>query len=101
MKRKIRLLIGTCTLLSCLSAWPQDSAPAKSDSKAPQPQASPSYVTGPDDTLYISVWKEPELTNNLPVRADGMISMPLLNDVQAAGLTPMQLSASITEKLRS
>jgi polysaccharide export outer membrane protein len=57
-------------------------------------------VIGPDDALFVSVWKEPDLTNSLPVRADGMISMPLLNDVQAAGLTPMQLSASITEKLK-
>jgi polysaccharide export outer membrane protein len=57
-------------------------------------------VIGPDDTLYISVWKEPDLTNTLPVRADGMISMPLLNDVQASSLTPMQLAASITEKLK-
>jgi polysaccharide export outer membrane protein len=40
------------------------------------------------------------LTNTLPVRADGMISMPLLNDVQASSLTPMQLAASITEKLK-
>ena len=57
-------------------------------------------MIGADDTLFISVWKEPELTNSLPVRADGMISMPLLNDVQAAGLTPMQVAASITEKLQ-
>ena len=63
-------------------------------------QVGPSYVIGADDTLAISIWKEPELTNVLPVRADGMISMPLLNDIQAAGLTPMQLAASITEKLK-
>ena len=47
-----------------------------------------------------SVWKEPELTETLPVRPDGKISMPLLNDVPAAGLTPSQLAASITEKLK-
>jgi polysaccharide export outer membrane protein len=82
-----------------LSAGAQSSAPAKG-APAPLPQASPSYVIGADDTLYVSVWKEPDLTNTLPVRADGMISMPLLNDVQAAGLTPMQLAASITEKLK-
>ena len=46
------------------------------------------------------MWKENELTNTLPVRPDGMISMPLLNDVQAAGLTPMQLAASLTDKLK-
>src|SRR3954468_9321627 len=67
---------------------------------APTSQAGPTYVIGPDDTLYISVWKEPDLTETLPVRADGKISMPLLNDVQAAGLTPMQLGAALTDKLK-
>jgi len=66
----------------------------------PASQAGPTYVIGPDDTLYISVWKEPDLTETLPVRADGKISMPLLNDVQAAGLTPMQLGAALTDKLK-
>ena len=59
-----------------------------------------SYLIGPEDTLHISVWKEPELTATLPVRSDGKISLPLLNDVTAAGLTPMQLAASVTEKLK-
>jgi polysaccharide export outer membrane protein len=62
--------------------------------------AGATYVIGADDTLHIDVWKEPDLTATLPVRPDGMISLPLLNDVQAAGLTPMQLAASITEKLK-
>lgn len=58
------------------------------------------YVIGADDTLHISVWKEPDLSETLPVRPDGKISMPLLNDVTAAGLTPLQLKDSITEKLK-
>ncbi len=62
--------------------------------------APPSYVIGPEDTVHVSVWKESDLTTTLPVRPDGMISLPLLNDVQAAGLTPMELSASITTKLK-
>jgi polysaccharide export outer membrane protein len=62
--------------------------------------AAPDYVIGADDTLHISVWKEPDLTATLPVRPDGKISLPLLNDVPAAGLTPLQLGASITEKLK-
>jgi polysaccharide export outer membrane protein len=62
--------------------------------------AGPDYVIGPDDLLKISVWKETDLTNTLPVRPDGKISMPLLDDVQAAGLTPMQLANSLTEKLK-
>src|SRR5882724_3700200 len=87
---------------------PQDgktASSAASNSKATaQPReplsiAGPDYVIGADDTLHISVWKEPDLTNTLPVRPDGKISMPLLNDVQAAGLTPMQLATSLTEKL--
>ena len=107
MNRTLVLLVGFGTLLNGFSALAQNSAPttnnggaAAPDVKAPQSQVGPSYVIGPDDTLYISVWKEPDLTNTLPVRADGMISMPLLNDVQASTLTPMQLAASITEKLK-
>jgi polysaccharide export outer membrane protein len=84
-------------IFSALAAG-QDSTQAKDP--APTSQASPTYVIGPDDTLYISVWKEPDLTETLPVRADGKISMPLLNDVQAAGLTPMQLGAALTDKLK-
>jgi polysaccharide biosynthesis/export protein len=67
---------------------------------APEPQAVSDYVIGADDTLRISVWKETDLTETLPVRPDGKISMPLLNDIPAAGLTPLQLKDSITEKLR-
>jgi polysaccharide export outer membrane protein len=63
-------------------------------------QVPAEYVIGADDTLHISVWKEPDLTATLPVRPDGKISLPLLNDVPAAGLTPMQLKDSITEKLK-
>jgi len=101
MKRTIQMLIGTGLILSGLLAWTQNSAPAKSPAApTPLPQVSASYVIGADDTIFVSVWKEPDLTNTLPVRADGMISMPLLNDVQAAGLTPMQLAASITDKLK-
>jgi polysaccharide biosynthesis/export protein len=84
-------------ILPALAAG-QDSAQAKDP--APTSQAGPTYVIGPDDTLYISVWKEPDLTETLPVRADGKISMPLLNDVQAAGLTPMELGAALTDKLK-
>ncbi len=60
----------------------------------------PNYIIGAQDVLDISVWKEPDLTKTVPVRPDGKISMPLLNDVQAAGLTPRQLGLLITESLR-
>ncbi len=106
MNRIFGFLLGAVYLLSCLPASTQNTAPDKDTtpvadaSKQPAPQAGPSYQIGADDTLYVSVWKEPDLTSTLPVRADGMISMPLLNDVQAAGLTPMQLAAAITDKLK-
>ena len=75
-------------------------ATATTPPKEPMSVVGPDYVIGADDNLHISVWKEPDLTNTLPVRPDGKISMPLLNDVQAAGLTPMQLADSLTEKLK-
>jgi polysaccharide biosynthesis/export protein len=58
------------------------------------------YLIGADDVLDVNVWKEQELTRTLQVRPDGKISMPLLNDIQAAGLTPTQLAQAITEKLK-
>src|SRR5438477_3064922 len=100
MKRNIAVVIGAVLILGA-AVWAQNSPPKDSGTTNTQaPQASPSYVIGPDDTLAVNVWKEPDLTATLPVRADGMISLPLLNDVQAAGLTPMQLAASISEKLK-
>ncbi len=67
---------------------------------AAQPATSdPNYVIGPSDELNIDVWKEPDVSRTVPVRPDGKISLPLLNDIQAAGQTPMQLAAVISEKL--
>jgi polysaccharide export outer membrane protein len=60
----------------------------------------PSYEIGAEDQLNVSVWKEPDISRMVPVRPDGKISLPLINDVQAAGLTPMQLAMSISEKLK-
>ncbi len=60
----------------------------------------PAYIIGPEDVLDINVWKEPDMTRTVPVRPDGKISLPLINDVQAAGSTPQQLAATVTEKLR-
>ncbi len=59
-----------------------------------------SYIIGPQDVLDISVWKEPDFTRVAPVRPDGKISLPLINDVQAAGLTPVQLGASLAVMLK-
>src|SRR5229473_7141875 len=58
------------------------------------------YRIGPQDVVQIDVWKEPEITRTIPVRPDGKISLPLLNDVQAAGLTAMQLAGVISDGLK-
>jgi polysaccharide export outer membrane protein len=57
------------------------------------------YLIGPEDMLLISVWKNESLSRTLPVRPDGKISMPLLHDIQASGLTPMQLRDKIAAAL--
>jgi polysaccharide export outer membrane protein len=62
-------------------------------------QPDPSYRLGPEDQLRISVWDNKELTLDLVVRPDGKISMPLLQDVPAEGLTAAQLAADIQEGL--
>ena len=73
---------------------------ANKPSTAPATAPVEEYKIGAQDILRIDVWKEAELTRTVPVRPDGKISLPLLNDVQAAGLTPTQLSSVITEGLK-
>ena len=105
---KLMLILGlgmaSLSLLAQTSAANKPEA-GKSDGSgagevAQDPRAGSDYVIGADDTLHISVWKEPDLSETLPVRPDGKISMPLLNDITAAGLTPLELKDSITEKLK-
>ena len=88
-----------------------DTPPAKSDQAAPAPAAKPEdappakpaesgYVISPGDVLAVQVWKEPEVSTTVPVRPDGKISLPLLNDVQAAGLTASALTADLSDRLK-
>lgn len=66
-----------------------------------RPPAAPvsEYKIGVDDVLEISVWENPLVSRVVPVRPDGRISLPLLNDIQAVGLTPMELQKSLTSAL--
>ena len=66
---------------------------------AAKPAAEAEYKIGPQDVVRIDVWKEPEISRTIPVRPDGKISLPLLNDVQASGLTAMELAGAIREGL--
>ena len=80
----------------------RDDAASSADNKTAPIAATtnPAYLIGPEDVLDISVWKEPDVSRVVPVRPDGRISLPLINDVQAAGLSPQQLAGSVQEKLK-
>jgi len=112
MKSAWKAAVAALVLISGIALAQDDAAPPADKSApdavasdkaaiaAPTSQVTPEYVIGPEDVLHIAVWKEADLTATLPVRPDGKISLPLLNDVQAAGLTPKQLADSVTEKLK-
>jgi len=59
------------------------------------------YVIGDEDVLQISVWGNQELSVTVPVRPDGKISVPLLGDVQATGVTPQELKANWNRVFRN
>jgi len=110
MKNVWRISILLVTLTLAAGALAQSSnAVANNSPSADKPttgstgggtQSTSDYIIGADDVLHISVWKEPDLSETLPVRPDGKISMPLLGDVDAAGMSPTDLGKSITEKLK-
>jgi len=95
--------IGAMLAAGILQA--QEAAKSASTQARPATQsavatADASYKIGPQDVLRVDVWKEVEISRSVPVRPDGKISLPLLNDVQAAGLTAMDLANVITEGLK-
>lgn len=67
---------------------------------APAPHDN-SFVIGAGDVLAVNVWKEPDISRSVPVRSDGKISLSLIGDVQAEGLTPLKLEQSIADKLKN
>jgi len=97
------LAVATVLVLSILTPSVQAQAPAGSSSERSASQApsveTETYRIGPEDLLQISVWKNETLTRTVPVRPDGMISLPLVNDVKAAGLTAVELREVLTRKL--
>lgn len=106
------LLTATWLLFTFGSSQEPQKAPAKSEStqkagasetEAPAPAVKANdteYKIGAQDILRIDVWKEEQLTRTVPVRPDGKVTLPLMNDIQAAGLTPMELAAVVSEGLK-
>ena len=100
MKRKcIERVTAACVLCALALVSTVLAVPPIAE-KAPEPSTSGDYRIGVGDVLNIQVWKEVDLTRSVPVRPDGKISFPLLDDLQAAGLTPLELKLVLTERLK-
>jgi polysaccharide export outer membrane protein len=99
MFRARQFCLAVFLMLAVVPAKAQEPAGSHQTAQSPVPAipdetvkksatADPNYVIGAQDVLDVNVWKEPDVSRTVPVRPDGKISLPLLNDVQAAGLTP-------------
>lgn len=86
----------TPVALASTSAYVAASGPTEARPAAALP---PDYRIGPEDVLEIDVWNKAELSRKVPVRPDGQISLPLVNDIQASGLTPMELRSRLLARL--
>jgi polysaccharide export outer membrane protein len=104
----LRLLAASLLFLSAVSAAsaqvpsPRGAIPAARATALANSNAldtAVEYQIGPEDVLDISVWKNPELSRTVPVRPDGKVSLPLLNDFRAAGLTPSDLREQLVARL--
>ena len=86
--------LGALSLGGCAAKGPEASPVSTTTTDAAN------YVIGPGDTLQISVWRSPELSTSVPVRPDGRISTPLVEDIVAAGRTPAELGREIEVRLK-
>jgi len=104
MNARLRIVsLGCCFVLRAAGLRTE---PARSEDR---PNSKPAaviplvvdadYKIGPQDVLRIDVWKEPDISRTIPVRPDGKVSLPLLNDVQAAGLTACNSGVAAREPL--
>jgi len=92
------VLLGSGVIAPALAdAQTPVAAPPERDANRSTPPES--YRIGPEDVLQVSVWKNMDISRSVVVRPDGKISLPLVNDVQAAGLTPLELRDVLTKKL--
>jgi polysaccharide export outer membrane protein len=93
--------LGSVTLIaaSAASAAEPAVAPAAAPSIASAAATTADYLIGPGDTLQVFVWRNPDLTVTVPVRPDGKISTPLVEDMVAVGKTPSELARDIEKAL--
>jgi len=105
MKKQLKVvwLVVTIVLTVVLSlSYTRDAFSADPPQKAQSALKTDDdqYIIGPEDVLSIHVWREESLTKTVPVRMDGKISLPLIDDIQAAGMTPLQLKGELSRKLK-
>jgi polysaccharide biosynthesis/export protein len=93
----LALALGT-VFVQVASAQGATPAPAANSASKPHDNT---FIIGNDDVLAINVWKEPDISRSIPVRSDGKISLPLVGEVQAAGLTPAKLESEIAIRLKN
>jgi polysaccharide export outer membrane protein len=98
MRRLTTLSLIATVYAGAVCAAAQDAQPLTPRLRADQDPES--YVVGAEDLIEVFVWKEPELSTTVTVRPDGMITLPLAGDLEAAGATPAQLGDEIAERLR-
>ena len=94
-------LVGLIVLVALLCSCAQETASLPPTALSGDGAVSQNYQIGPEDKVEIQVWKNADLSRTVTVRPDGKISLPLIGDVQAAGLTAGQLTAAVTEKLQA
>ena len=90
----VALVLAARTASGQATGTPNDRSASKADPTAVAPP--PDYLIGPDDVLFVGFWRDQDLSTEAVVRPDGKISLQLINDIQAAGLTPDQLRVAIT-----
>jgi len=86
--------------LALLTAWVLGSGIVGAQAPPPVDSPAANYVIGPDDVLSVLFWKDKEMSYDVVVRPDGKISLPLVNDIQAGGLTPSQVRDNVNALAR-
>jgi len=95
----LRMLVVTTVAVASLIVTGLAAAPAPPNGRPAMVEPDGDYRIAAEDLLDIAVWNNTAISRTVPVRPDGKISLPLLNDVQAGGLTPMKLRDVVTKKL--
>src|SRR5579863_9723871 len=110
------MMLACALMMFAMSAMAQDAPKPTTQAAQPDPESKPTppataqdnskvdnktYVIGENDLLEVDVWKDKEISRTLPVRPDGKISLPLIGEIQASGMTPLQLQDDIAQRLKS